>query len=433
MPMTPHPASPPSLSRPLTVLMVSDVYFPRINGVSTSIETFRRTLADLGVTVRLVAPAYDSVADATDTADDTLWRVPGRPVPRDPEDRLMAWRKLGRTVAEAAEGADLIHVQTPFLAHYAGVAEARRRGVPVFATYHTFFEEYLHHYAPFLPGALLRGLARRLSRHQCNGVDEVVVPSRAMAERLSDYGVTAPLTVLPTGIPMARFDCTDTGARAAARQRFRQAHGIAPERPVALFVGRVAFEKNIAFLLEAHALARRHLPELLLLVTGEGPARPALERHAASLGLGDSVRFLGYLERERALPDCYAAADAFAFASHTETQGLVLLEALAAGLPVVALAEMGTRDILLDRYGHPMPGCVVPRAEVADFALRLADLLGGLHQDPHARLRLEREARGSAAGWSDQALAARLAERYHARCAVDPRPALLIPRPEARG
>lgn len=420
-------------SRPLTVLMVSDVYFPRINGVSTSIETFRRALAPQGVTVRLVVPDYGAETALENEHQADIRRVPGRPVPRDPEDRLMAWTALRRVVAAAAEGADLIHLQTPFLAHYAGLAEARRRRLPVLTTYHTFFEEYLHHYAPFLPGSLLRGLARRLSRHQCNGVDEVVVPSHAMAERLSGYGVTAPMTVLPTGIPMARFaDSGEGEARSTARRRFRQAHGIAAERPVALFVGRVAFEKNIAFLLEAHALARRHLPDLLLLVTGEGPARATLERQAARLGLGESVRFLGYLERERALPDCYAAADAFVFASHTETQGLVLLEALAAGLPVVALAEMGTRDILLDRHGQPMPGCVVPRAEVADFALRLADLLASLRHDPHVRPRLSRAARGTAAAWSDVALATRLAECYRAHCNPDPVPALLRPMAQGR-
>src|SRR5690606_38252410 len=152
--------------KPLRVLMVSDVYFPRVNGVSTSIETFRESLADNGVEVRLVAPRY---ADEPDVPG--IVRVPGRKVPRDPEDRIAGWRGMHRAALAGAADCALVHIQTPFVAHYAGVAVARQHGLPRVLTYHTLFEEYLHHYAPFLPGAMLRGLARKLSRAQCNAVD----------------------------------------------------------------------------------------------------------------------------------------------------------------------------------------------------------------------------------------------------------------------
>jgi len=373
------------------VLMISDVYFPRVNGVSTSIETFRATLAGQGVEVRLVAPRYGDEPEQPGIA-----RVPGRKVAFDPEDRLMVWKSLRATVMREAAACDLIHVQTPFAAHYVGLRAARARGIPVLATYHTFFEEYLHHYAPLLPRGLMRAVARRFSRAQCNDMDAVIVPSTAMRERLAAYGVARPMHVLPTGIPLARFS---VGDRAAGRARFN----IAPDRPVALFVGRVAHEKNIDFLIEAVARARNMVPGLLFLVTGEGPAGPALRARVAQRGLDAHVAFLGYLDRHRDLPDCYAAADAFVFASRTETQGLVLLEAMAMGTPVVALAAMGTRDIL-----GPGRGCLVPRDDVDDFAEKLVRVL----RDGELRARLAGEAVEQAAEWSDTRMATRLAALY---------------------
>lgn len=373
------------------VLMVSDVYFPRINGVSTSMQTFRQALRERGVQVDLIVPRYGDEASA-----DGVVRVPGRPLPNDPEDRLLSWKAMHRSVLSHAADYDLIHVQTPFVAHYAGVAAARKRGLPVVVTYHTLFEEYLQHYVPALPAAWLRGLARRFSRRQCNAVDAVVVPSSAMAARLKGYGVNTPLEVLPTGIPLARLALGD-GAR------FRAAHAIGPERPLALFVGRVAHEKNIGFLIEALVQAHRRCPSALLLITGDGPAKADLQRQAARLGIGDSVRFMGYLDRDTELPDCYAAADAFVFASRTETQGLVLLEALAAGTPVVALAAMGTTDILVDA-----PGCLTP----PDDPVAFGDAVGALLADPGLRASLAAQARPTAARWSDTEMAGRLAAFY---------------------
>ena len=386
----------------MRVLMVSDVYFPRINGVSTAIQTCRETLAGEGIDVQLVAPDYGGAGNA---GEHWIRRVPGRPAPRDPEDRVLAWRALRRTVEQAlAGGVDLVHVQTPFLAHYAGQRAARRHRVPVIATYHTLFEEYLQHYAPFAPGAWLRTLARRFSRAQCNALDAVIVPSQAIHRRLGEYGVTTPLHILPTGIPLARFAPAATaGAAASQRHAFRAAHGIGAERPVALYVGRVAGEKNIDFLLDVAALARESTPDLLLLIAGEGPALPALRAASEARGLAQHVAFLGYLDRRQQLPACYAAADAFVFASRTETQGLVLLEAMAAGLPVVALAVMGTIDILGARRG-----ALVPDDNPAAFALELSQLL----RDAPLRRRLGEEGQAYAAEWADTALAPRLAELY---------------------
>ena len=375
----------------MRILMVSDVYFPRVNGVSTSIETFRRTLAALGVELRLVAPRYGTEPD-----EPGVVRVPGWPVPGDREDRLVGWRAMHRATLAAAEGCDLVHIQTPFVAHYAGLAAARRRGLPVIATYHTLFEEYLQHYAPLLPTGWLRRRARGLSRRQCNALDGVIVPSTAMRERLLGYGVGVPLHVLPTGIPIERFRGCDGAA-------FRAQHGIAPERPVALFVGRVAHEKNIGFLLDALPQALRRRPDVLLLIAGEGPARAELEARVKREGLGDAVRFIGYLDRADALPACYAAADVFVFASRTETQGLVLLEAMAAGLPVVALAAMGTTDIL-----GPERGARIAPDSPEGFATVVEDVIA----NGRLRKQLATEARSYAREWADTVMAERLAALY---------------------
>lgn len=376
----------------MRVVMVSDVYFPRINGVSTAIQTYQRALRAQGVEVSLIAPDYGQAG-----SEPWITRVAARPVPGDPEDRLVRWGAMHDAVEHAVGSAcDLVHVQTPFVAHYAGSRAARRHGVPVMATYHTLFEEYLKHYAPLVPSALLRGLARSFSRRQCNALDAVIVPSTAIHQRLGGYGVNTPMHVLPTGIPLP-------APVPDGRRDFRQRFGIAPARPVALFVGRVAHEKNLGFLLDVVDRARNSVPDLLLVIAGEGPALPRLRQSVADRGLHDCVQFIGYLDRHSDLPACYAAADAFVFASRTETQGLVLLEAMAAGLPVVALAEMGTIDILGARRG-----ALVPDDNPDAFAQALARLL----RDPALRKQLAAEGRDYAGEWSDDRLAGKMADLY---------------------
>ncbi len=376
----------------MRVVMVSDVFFPRINGVSTAILTYRQSLLEHGIEVLLVAPDYGGGHD-----EPWVVRVPARRVPGDPEDRLVRWGAMHDAVLAAGDdGADLVHVQTPFVAHYAGVSAARRCGVPVVATYHTLFEEYLAHYVPLVPAPWLKGLARAFSRRQCNALDAVVVPSAAICRRLGEYGVKTPPHILPTGVSLNM-------PQAGARQWFRAKHGIDEVRPVALYVGRVAHEKNIEFLLDVAEQMRETIPAMLLVVAGDGPALPNLRQSVCDRGLAGSVRFIGYLDRATELPACYAAADVFVFASRTETQGLVLLEAMATGLPVVALAEMGTIDIL--GAGR---GALVPDANPYAFSLALTRLL---NDRPLSR-QLSAEARAYAAEWSSEALAGRMAGLY---------------------
>jgi glycosyltransferase involved in cell wall biosynthesis len=377
--------------------MLSDVYFPRVNGVSTSIHTFRNQLAQLGHESSLIAPAYGSGA----SDEPGIFRVRSHGVPFDPEDRRMQLRSILQYLPQLRRAQfDLIHIQTPFVAHYAGVLLSRRLGLPRVETYHTLFEEYLYHYVPFVPKSWMRALARRFSRNQCNNLDALVVPSGAVLEVLRAYGVSVPIEIIPTGIVLDELAGGDGAA-------FRARHGIAPGRPTLVHVGRVAFEKNIDFLLRALVSIRRRIPDVLLVIAGEGPARKHLRRLAARLRIKESVLFVGYQDRQQALLDCYRAGDVFVFASHTETQGLVLLEAMALGVPVVAPAIMGTKDIV-----GPERGAVVSRLDEAEFASKVVALL----EDDGLRDRLGREAQDYAHQWEARRMAERMAEFYVRVC-----------------
>jgi 1,2-diacylglycerol 3-alpha-glucosyltransferase len=383
----------------MRVLFISDVYFPRVNGVSTSIRTFRQDLANCGVATCLVAPRYPQQDDASAAADaaDAVVRVPAAGVPRDPEDRRMQWRALTRTLAAmGGEQFDLVHIHTPFIAHYAGVRYARRANIACVATYHTFFAEYLHHYVPALPRAIGRRLARSFTRSQCAAVQALIAPSSPMRDVLEAYGVTTPVHVLPTGLAADRFRPGDGAA-------FRARAGIDRQRPLLTYIGRVAHEKNIGFLLQVCAEVRKSAPQAMLVIAGEGPAREPLRAQVASMGLQEHVHFAGYLARDSELLDCYAAADVFVFASRTETQGLVLLEAMAQGAPVVSTAELGTRSVLL-----PASGALVVPEERAAFAAAVLRVLG----DPQLRAGMAQAGRSYARSWSSAAMAQRLAQIY---------------------
>ncbi len=394
------------------ILMLSDVYFPRVNGVSTSIQTFRRDLTSLGCSSVLLAPEYPQARQ--DEPD--IVRVRSRHLAFDPEDRMLVASDFERA-ALALEGKfDLIHIHTPFVAHYVGLRVARRLGLATIETYHTFFEEYFHHYLPFLPRTLLRMAARAISRRQCNAVDAVIAPSPQMADILRAYGVQTGIRVIPTGLDMRRF----TGGDGS---QFRALLGIVSDRPVMLTVSRVAFEKNIGFLISVLERVRKSVPNVLFLVAGEGPAVVPLQRQAAQSGLTDNIRFVGYLDRDGPLLDCYRCADAFVFASRTETQGLVLLEAMALGVPVVSTAVMGTKTVLSGACG-----AIVVQEDVAEFANAVVKLL----TDWNLRASLAAQAAEFVGkNWSSAEMAQQMLELYQSVASRVPvgvpegRPALL--------
>jgi len=356
----------------MNILLISDVYFPRVNGVSTSVRTFTEQLQKLGHYVHLIAPDYGV------QTEDEAWitRVPARAIYFDPEDKLMKYREILRHLpALKNKKFDLVHIHTPFVAHYAGLKLAKLLQIPVVETYHTFFEDYLHHYLPWIPKLAARSLARLISKKQCNQVDAIVAPSQPMLDVLRTYGINSLAKVIATGLQAHSFAEADGEA-------FRAKQGIAQNRPTLLYVGRVAFEKNIDFLVRVTKLLIVETPDILLVITGEGPAEPSLRVLVKTLGIEKNVQFIGYLDRNTELNACYKAADIFVFASKSETQGLVLLEAMAQATPVVAIAELGTASILVEGQG-----CMIATEDETEFAQKVhALLINPVHREHLGKL-----------------------------------------------
>lgn len=344
----------------MKILFISDVYFPRVNGVSTSIRTFVEQLEIQGHQVDLIAPDYGSA----NTDESFVKRVAAREIYFDPEDHLMKYGEALKLIPDLkAVDYDLIHIHTPFVAHYLGLKLSRVLNIPCVETYHTFFEDYLHHYLPWMPQRMARLIARWVSKNQCNAVQAIVAPSQPMLDVLRNYGITSVAEVIPTGLQHHSFATADAAT-------FKLKYAIPENRQILLYVGRVAFEKNIAFLLQMLPLLIAKKPEVLLIIAGEGPAEKSLRALTKTLHLENHVQFIGYLDRNTELNACYQSADVFVFASKSETQGLVLLEAMAQAKPVVAIAELGTASILTEGEG-----ALIAQDNLQDFAEKIDTLL----------------------------------------------------------
>jgi 1,2-diacylglycerol 3-alpha-glucosyltransferase len=378
----------------MKILFISDVYFPRVNGVSTSINTFIEQLQSIGHQVDLIAPDYGN----NHQDESNVKRVSARSIYFDPEDRLMKYGEALKLLPELKQADyDIIHINTPFVAHYLGLKLAKLLNIPCVETYHTFFEDYLHHYLPWIPQSVARGIARFISKKQCNAVNAVVVPSQPMLDVLRTYGIKTKANVIPTGLQAGSFAEADG-------MSFKQQYGIENNRPMLLYVGRVAFEKNIPFLFEMiKVLAERH-PNVLLVVAGEGPAEKALHQLAMTLKIEDNVKFIGYLDRNKELNACYKSADVFVFSSKSETQGLVLLEAMAQGTPVVAIAELGTASILVEGEGAMI---------ASESTLAFSEKVASLIEDSEQRDALGERAKDyTLRMWTAEVQAQRMASFY---------------------
>lgn len=377
----------------MNILMVSDVFFPRVNGVSTSIQTFTESLLAQGHSVTLIAPDYPEQY----TADFEIIRVPSRQLPFDPEDRLMNRKFIKKLLAMLEkQNFDIVHIQTPFIAHYAGIYLAKKLGIPSVVSYHTYFEAYFEKYLPWLPSGLLRIVARRFSASQCNQVDGIISPSSQMLAKLREYGARTEAAIIPTGLKMNQYQLKSSS-------NFRQRYGINEDEQVLLYVGRVAHEKNIPFLMDVFVEVYEKNNNTKLVIAGEGPAQKTLMNRCKALDMQDSIIFVGYLDRETELIDCYHSADVFVFSSETETQGLVLLEAMACNLPVVSVASMGSKDVLIEGKG-----CLISRLEVKEFSRKVLKLL----TEPDYAKDIARKGVDYVGNWSTDDKAAELLDFY---------------------
>jgi 1,2-diacylglycerol 3-alpha-glucosyltransferase len=315
---------------PTEVAFFTECYRPIINGVVASIDGLRDALASVNVGVTIVAPHFPHERDA----DGAVARLQSLPLPTSTGYRLCV-PYLSRAVRARIRNVALVHVHSPFVTGWLGANFARRSRVPLVFTYHTRIDEYAH-YAPFEPH-VARVALTALTRTFSNRADAVIVPTLAMQRRLRDFGVHVPIAVVPSSIDVERF----AGGRRT--RAVRAMLGGDDDARIVLTVSRIAKEKHLEVALDALARAR----DVRLAIVGDGPDRARLERRAAALGVGDRVRFTGALQ-PHAMPDVYASSDAFVFPSPTETQGLVLAEALAAGLPVVAADGAVNREVLGD-------------------------------------------------------------------------------------
>src|SRR5262245_42779074 len=318
----------------MRVALFTNNYLPFRGGVTTSVETLRRGLEDLGHRAWVFAPAPGSAfADPPG-----VFRYPSIPAPTYPGFSLPVpvSRRLARRVRELR--VDLIHAQHPFLLGVTARRLARRLRVPLVFTYHTRYEKYAH-YVP-LPDRVVAPLAVRLSCRFAAGADVVVAPSARIATMLRDRRVTAPVVVVATGVELTRFR---PGERATARARL----GLPPDGLLCLYVGRLDREKSVEQVLDAFTLIAGDIPSARLLLVGQGSHGDALRRRAERSPARARIHFWGALPQD-ALPPYYQSADLFLFASETETQGLVLAEAHACGLPAVAVRASGVEEVVAD-------------------------------------------------------------------------------------
>jgi glycosyltransferase involved in cell wall biosynthesis len=375
---------------PVRIGLFTNNYLPLINGLAASVERVALGLRRAGHDVTVVAPHYGGEADAAGCL-----RVPGVRVPTHHAYVLPVswWPGVARAVAGLR--LDVYHAHHPFLLGAAAAVWARRAGKPLVFTWHTHYERYGHYGIPGLAGPAGR-LALRRALAFADRTDLVIAPAPGVATLLSRRGVRAPIAVVPTGVPL------QPPTEPAARRRAREELGLPPASPLCLSVGRLAAEKNQAFLLRAFARILADLPQALLLLAGDGDDRGRLERLAADLDAGSRVRFAGAVPPE-AVFTYYRAADLFLFPSTSETQGLVIAEALAAGLPVVAVRSQAAADLLVDDDA----GVLTPE-ESAAFARAAVELW----RTPGRLRDLTRRGRRVAARYSPERCAARLLVGY---------------------
>ncbi|MBV9233572.1 MAG: glycosyltransferase [Candidatus Eremiobacteraeota bacterium] len=327
----------------LSVGFFTEVYRPVINGVVASVDALADGLRARGHHVYCFAPRVPGY----DEADGPVFRMPSLPLPTRMPYRLTLPLVSRRNRNAIIKRLSIVHVHSPFITGWMGLRYSRRFGMPLVYTYHTQLEAYAH-YVPFEPNAT-RFATARLTRSFANCSDAVVVPTNAMATRLRELGVTVRLEVVPSGIDVEFFG---SGRRDAA---LRRRLGVRDGERLLLYVGRLAKEKNVELLVAS--LARAADPSLHLVLAGEGPDRHGIEQLGQNLGLQPRLHFLGAVPRAK-LPALYASADAFVMPSTSETQGLVLAEAMAAGAYIVAADAATNREVLgrAASVAPPTPG-----------------------------------------------------------------------------
>lgn len=337
-------------NKPLKIAMFTNNYLPFIGGVPLSINRLCRGLARHEETVKIFAPAYPQPWD--DPEDGSIVRCPilfhatlaGFPVANVFSGKIdSAFRDFG---------CDLVHVHHPFWLGKKGMRLAKKYGLPLIFTYHTRLEHYTH-YLPLPGNALKNMVAHYLIKNFANKCDAIITPTPSTEEYLRNLGVSAFIETIPTGISMEDYRYWTQEQIGLLRNRY-----VGGDELLLITVSRMAKEKNLDFLIDGLAKVKeRTKTSFKCLLIGDGPERERLEEKTAVLGLKDLAVFTGNIP-PRDVSLHYLAADFFVFASTSETQGMVLVEAMAGGCPVVAVRASGVHDVIRDGYN----GFMVPES-----------------------------------------------------------------------
>jgi glycosyltransferase involved in cell wall biosynthesis len=345
----------------------TDVYDPECNGVVFSLHQFEDELEKRGNEVYVFAPK--NRRGFKDTRP-RVTRFPSIPSFMYPGIRL-AMPGLPTLVTRIKKyDLDIIHSHTPILGPWAEYVSLRL-GIPHVHTYHTMIDEYVAIYVPGVKKWNKKVMAS-ITKTFLNRTDYVVAPSQKICKSLKKLGVTTPIEIIPTGVRLEEF----TGITAG---KFRAAHKLGADAPIVLYIGRVAEEKNISQLLKAFPQILKKRPDASLVIGGDGPYLDELKSLAKKLKISDSLIFTGYLKRD-AVAELMQDASVFVFPSLSDTQGLVLLEAAASGLPLIACEG----DIA--PYLEPGRNGLLAKNSAKDLATKVDDIL----KDPAIRTRMSR-------------------------------------------
>jgi 1,2-diacylglycerol 3-alpha-glucosyltransferase len=381
-----------SCKKSLRIVFATDQYWPRISGMSVSIDAFASDLEKAGHKVAILAPEYRGAVEFDALSNRRrVFRFKSHGVFFSPEDKLVS-SAVGGKVRQVLDriAPDIIHVQSEFRLGRIAAKYAIAEGVPLVMTAHTNWEELIGLYLPLLAEPIARKYAKLRLGKTYNSADRVIVPTGAMRDLLLEYKVGAPITIIPTGVQRTDFEL-DGEESAAALVCWRESYPELRGKRILLTAGRIGEEKNLDFLLGVMERLRWTAPEAMLVIAGDGPYREALERSVRRRRLEERVLFLGFVARSR-MKELYRLSEVFVFASLVESQGMVVIESMMAGTPVVAIGEMGTKELM----GGDNGGFMVEADEGA-FAEKVRLLLA----EPELRRRKAEEAFRHAQLWTN--------------------------------
>ncbi|MHB9030039.1 MAG: glycosyltransferase [Candidatus Latescibacterota bacterium] len=376
----------------MNILMLTNTYTPFIGGVPRSVESFTVEYRKRGHRVIVIAPEFENMPPV----EVDVIRLPA--IQHFNGTDFSLHLPVPGEVSEALGGfqPDIVHSHHPYLIGDTAIRLAKKYETPIIFTNHTLYEQYTH----YVPGdsPLLKRFVISLSVGYANLCDRVFAPSESIAQLLRERGVESPIDIVPTGIDAGLF-CNGDG------RRMRHSKGIPKDAFVVGFVSRVAPEKNISFLCEAVAEFMRREETVHFLLVGNGPSEENVEDFFRQKNMLNRFHPAGFLQGPL-LADAYRSMDVFAFASKSETQGIVIAEAMAAGVPVVALDAAGVREVVDDGEN----GFLLSVEDKKTFACSLYRILrmGG-----DERKRFSRNAMQKASHFSKERCAERALHAYH--------------------